>query len=93
MPDGDVTDLSYVFAYGVSLTMLQVLKQCSGDFSRENVMKQAESLRDVELPVLLPGIKVSSTHTDHRPITSMQFMKWDGKTWVRFGDLLTGATV
>jgi len=93
MPDGDVTDLSYVFAYGVSLTMLQVLKQCSGDFSGENVMKQAESLRDVELPVLLPGIKVSSTHTDHRPITSMQFMKWDGKTWVRFGDLLTGATV
>ncbi len=93
MPDGDVTDASYVFAYAVSKTMLQVLKQCGGDFSRENVMKQAEALRDVELPVLLPGIKVSSTHTDHRPITSMQFMKWDGKTWVRFGDLLTGATV
>jgi branched-chain amino acid transport system substrate-binding protein len=93
MPDGDVTDASYVFAYAVSKTMLQVLKQCSGDFSRENVMKQAESLHDIELPVLLPGIKVNSTHTDHRPITSMQFMKWDGKTWVRFGDLLTGATV
>jgi ABC-type branched-subunit amino acid transport system substrate-binding protein len=93
MPDGDVTDASYVFAYAVSKTMLQVLKQCGGDFSRENVMKQAESLHDIELPVLLPGIKVNSTHTDHRPITSMQFMKWDGKTWVRFGDLLTGATV
>jgi branched-chain amino acid transport system substrate-binding protein len=93
MPDGDVTDASYVFAYAVSKTMLQVLKQCKGDFSRENVMKQAESLHEVELPVLLPGIKVSTSHTDHRPITSMQFMKWDGKTWVRFGDLLTGATV
>jgi ABC-type branched-subunit amino acid transport system substrate-binding protein len=93
MPDGDVTDASYVFAYAVSKTMLQVLKQCGGDFSRENVMRQAESLHDVQLPVLLPGIKVSSSHTDHRPITSMQFMKWDGKTWVRFGDLLTGATV
>ena len=93
MPDGDVTDASYVFAYAVSKTMLQVLKQCGGDFSRENVMKQAESLHDVDLQVLLPGIKVNSTHTDHRPITSMQFMKWDGKTWVRFGDLLTGATV
>ena len=56
-------------------------------------MTQAESLHDVELPVLLPGIKVNTTHTDHRPITSMQFMKWDGKTWVRFGDLITGATV
>jgi branched-chain amino acid transport system substrate-binding protein len=93
MPDGDVTDASYVFAYAVSKTMLQVLKQCNGDFSRENVMQQAENLHEVELPVLLPGIKVSSSHTDHRPITSMQFMKWDGKTWVRFGDLLTGATV
>jgi branched-chain amino acid transport system substrate-binding protein len=93
MPGGDVTDASYVFAYAVSLTMQQVLKQCNGDFSRDNVMKQAESLHDFELPVLLPGIKVNSTHTDHRPITSMQFMKWDGKTWVRFGELMAGATV
>ena len=93
MPGGDVTDLSYVFAYGVSLTMLQVLKQCKGDFSRDNVMKQAEGLHDFELPVVLPGIKVNTTHTDHRPITSMQFQKWDGTTWVRFGDLMAGATV
>ena len=56
-------------------------------------MKQAESLHDFELPVVLPGIKVNTTHTDHRPITSMQFVKWDGKTWVRFGDLVAGATV
>jgi branched-chain amino acid transport system substrate-binding protein len=93
MPNGDVTDASYVFAYAVSLTMLQVLKQCKGDFSRANVMKQAESLHDFELPVVLPGIKVNTTHTDHRPISSMQFVKWDGKSWVRFGDLVAGATV
>jgi branched-chain amino acid transport system substrate-binding protein len=93
MPGGDITDASYVFAYAVSLTMQQVLKQCNGDFSRANVMKQAESLHDFELPVVLPGIKVNTTHTDHRPITSMQFVKWDGKTWVRFGDLVAGATV
>jgi branched-chain amino acid transport system substrate-binding protein len=93
MPGGDVTDAAYVFAYSVSLTMLQVLKQCKGDFSRDNVMKQAESLHDFELPTLLPGIKVNTSHTDHRPITSMQFMKWDGKTWVRFGELMAGATV
>jgi branched-chain amino acid transport system substrate-binding protein len=93
MPNGDVSDASYVFAYAVSLTMQQVLKQCEGDFSRANVMKQAESLHDVELPVLLPGIKINTTHTDHRPITSMQFVRWDGKTWVRFGELMAGATV
>jgi branched-chain amino acid transport system substrate-binding protein len=93
MPGGDITDASYVFAYAVSLTMLQVLKQCEGDFSRANVMKQAESLHDFELPVVLPGIKVNTTHTDHRPISSMQFVKWDGKSWVRFGDLVAGANV
>ena len=93
MPGGDVADAAYVFAYAVSLTMLQVLKQCNGDFSRANVMKQAESLHDFELPVVLPGIKVNTSHTDHRPITSMQFVKWDGTTWVRFGDLVAGATV
>ncbi len=92
-PDGDMSDASYVFAYAVSLAMLHVLKQCNGDFSRPNVMKQAESLHDVELPVLLPGIKVNTSRTDHRPITSMQFVRWDGKSWIRFGDLLTGATV
>jgi branched-chain amino acid transport system substrate-binding protein len=93
MPGGDVADAAYVFAYAVSLTMQQVLKQCNGDFSRANVMKQAESLHDFELPVVLPGIKVNTSHTDHRPITSMQFVKWDGTTWVRFGDLVAGATV
>jgi branched-chain amino acid transport system substrate-binding protein len=93
MPGGDITDASYVFAYAVTLTMTQVLKQCKGDFSRANVMKQAEGLHDFEVPVTLPGIKINTTHTDHRPITSMQFVKWDGKTWVRFGDLVAGATV
>jgi len=92
-PGADVTDLSYVFAYAVSTTIRQVLKQCDGDFSRTNVMKQAESLHNVEVPVLLPGIKLNTTSTEHRPITSMQFMRWDGQTWVRFGDLFRGATV
>ena len=90
-PSGDVTDAATVFAYGISLTMLQVLKQCGGDFSRDNVMKQAESLKDLENPTLLPGIKISTTVTDHRPIKAMQLVRWDGKTWVRFGSLIEGA--
>ncbi len=93
MPGGDTTDASTVFAYGISTTMLQVLKQCKGDFSRANVMRQAENLRNNENPILLPGIKISTSHTDHRPIKAMQFQKWDGKTWVRFGDLIEGASV
>jgi branched-chain amino acid transport system substrate-binding protein len=93
MPSGDISDASYVFAYGISQTMLQVLKQCKGNYARENVMKQAESLHDFDVPVLLPGIKISTSHTDHRPIKAMQMQKWDGKTWVRFGELIEGANV
>jgi len=92
-PNGDVTDSATVFAYGISMTMTQVLKQCNGDFSRANVMKQAESLHDVDIPVLLPGIKIGTTVSDHRPIKAMQLQRWDGKTWQRFGDLIEGANV
>ena len=93
LPDGDTTDASTVFAYGISMTMLQVLKQCKGDFSRANVMKEAQNLKDNTNPILLPGIKISTSPTDHRPIKAMQFQKWDGKTWVRFGDMIEGANV
>jgi branched-chain amino acid transport system substrate-binding protein len=91
MPGADLTDLSYVFAYGVSLTMLQVLKQCGGDLSRENIMKQAANLKDFDDPMLLPGIKINTSPTNFHPIKAMQLMKWDGKTWVPFGDIIAGA--
>ncbi len=91
-PSGDVTDSATVFAYGISMTMMQVLKQCKGDFSRANVMKQAESRHDVDIPILLPGIKIGTTVTDHRPIKAMQLQRWDGKTWQRFGNLIEGAS-
>jgi branched-chain amino acid transport system substrate-binding protein len=92
MPGADLTDASYVYAYGVSKTMMQVLKQCNGDFSRENVMKQATSLHDVELPTLLPGIKVNTSPTNYHPIRALQMMRWDGKTWVLFGPVIEGAS-
>ena len=91
MPGADQTDASYVFAYGVSKTVLQMLKQCNGNFTRENIMKQAASIKDFENPTLLPGIKVNTSATNFHPITSMQMMRWDGKTWVRFGDVISGA--
>jgi branched-chain amino acid transport system substrate-binding protein len=87
-----VTDASYVFAYSVSKAMMQVLKQCNGDFSRENVMKQAANLHDLEIPTLLPGIKVNTSPTNFHPIRAMQLEKWDGKTWVRFGPVIQGAS-
>jgi ABC-type branched-subunit amino acid transport system substrate-binding protein len=91
VPGADQTDAGYVAAYAVSDTMLKVLKQCNGDFSRENVMKQATNLHDVSNPLLLPGIKINTSPTNYHPIRAMQLMKWDGKTWVRFGSIIEGA--
>jgi hypothetical protein len=51
-------------------------------------MKQAASIKDLALPMLLPGIKVNTSPTDHFPIEQMQLMRWNGKQWVRFGELL-----
>jgi branched-chain amino acid transport system substrate-binding protein len=91
MPGADTADGNYLFAYAVSKTMLQVLKQCEGNFTRENIMKQASNLHDLELPTLLPGIKVNTSPTNYHPIRQMRLGKFDGTHWVPFGDLITGA--
>jgi branched-chain amino acid transport system substrate-binding protein len=91
MPGADLADGAYVFAYTVSKAMLQVLKQCEGNFTRENIMRQTTNLHDLELPTLLPGIKVNTSPTNYRPIRQMQLAKFDGTSWVLFGDVITGA--
>ena len=91
MPGADITDGNYVSAYGFSKTMWQVLKQCEGNFTRENIMKQAANLHDLELPTLLPGIKVNTSPTNYHPIRQTQLGKFDGTHWVLFGDVITGA--
>ncbi|MBV8096534.1 MAG: ABC transporter substrate-binding protein [Acetobacteraceae bacterium] len=88
MPGADLTDGLYVVAYGVSQTMLQTLRQCDGDFSRENIMKQATSLHDLEIPTLLPGIKVNTGPANYHPIRQMQLARWTGKHWEYFGRIL-----
>ncbi len=90
LPDADLTDFTYVWAYAVSLTVLQVLKQCGNDLSRENIMKEAANLHDLELSVALPGIKVNTSPTNYHPIRSVQLQRWNGKTWELFGDIIEG---
>ena len=91
MPKADVTDGNYTYAYGVSMTMMQILKQCGTDFSRENIMKQATNLHDFVSPTVLPGIKVNTSPTNYHPIRAMQLQKWTGKTWALFGSVIQGA--
>jgi branched-chain amino acid transport system substrate-binding protein len=90
MPGTSLSDTGTVVGYGASRTLLRVLRQCEGDFSRPSVMRQAESLHQVEDPVLLPGITLNTSPTDHRPIKAMQLMRWTGRTWERFGSLIEG---
>ena len=67
--------------------MTQVLKQCGNDLSRENIMKQAANLKNFELPLLLPGIKVNTSPTDFAPIEQEQLAKFDGEQWALFGEM------
>jgi branched-chain amino acid transport system substrate-binding protein len=87
-PEGNVADISNVFGYGVARTLIQVLKQCGDDLTRENVMRQAASLKNFEVPVLLPGIRINTSPTDFYPIEQVQLARFDGKRWVPFGEVL-----
>jgi len=88
LPGEDVRRSSFVYGYNSAATLVQVLKQAGNDLSRENIMRQATNLRDLELPMLLPGIKVNTSPTDYYPVQQLQLMRFDGKRWVRFGDLV-----
>jgi ABC-type branched-subunit amino acid transport system substrate-binding protein len=90
LPDADLADGSYVVAYAAASALLHVLKQCGSDLSRANIMRQAENLHDLEIPVLLPGIKVNTSPTNRRPVRRMQLARWSGTTWTRFGDVIEG---
>jgi branched-chain amino acid transport system substrate-binding protein len=85
--EGSLEDDSNAYAHGAAILMTQVLKQCGNDLSRENIMRQAANLKDVELPMLLPGIKVNTSPTDFAPIEQAQLARFDGERWVTFGEI------
>jgi len=91
-PTGDRTDNQTVYGYSIAQTTVQVLKQCGDDLTRENVMKQAASLHDLELPMLLPGIAINTSATNFAPIRQAQMRRFDGERYVPFGPVLS-ATV
>jgi branched-chain amino acid transport system substrate-binding protein len=88
VPEANPADPFLAYGYASAYTLLQMLKQCGDDLTRENVMHQAANLKDVEVPMLLPGIKINTSPTDFYPIEQLQLQRFDGKKWVRFGDLI-----
>jgi branched-chain amino acid transport system substrate-binding protein len=86
-PDGNTKDGFNVYGYSVAQTMVHVLRQCGNDLSRENVMRQAANIKDLALPLLLPGIRINTSPTDYYPIEQEQLARFDGERWVLFGEV------
>jgi len=89
-PEANRTDANVIYGYTVAQNLVHVLKACGDDLTRENVMKQAASIKGLELDGLLPGIKVSTRATDFAPVKQLQLQKFEGDTWHRFGDIISG---
>jgi ABC-type branched-subunit amino acid transport system substrate-binding protein len=88
-PEGDKLDQSTEVGYGVAQTLVQVLKQCGDNLTRENVMKQAASLKDFRTEVMLPGIKANTGPDNFAPISQLQLMRFKGERWNLFGDVIS----
>src|SRR6201995_545000 len=89
-PDANKADGSVVFGYGQAQTMVQVLKQAGDNLTRDNIMKQAASLKDFAPDTLLPGVKINTSATDFYPIEQLQMMRFKEKKWDLFGPIISG---
>jgi branched-chain amino acid transport system substrate-binding protein len=89
-PEGDRTSTFTVYAYAVAQTLVKVLEQCGDNLTRENVMRQAANLKDIQLGMMIPGVLISTGPNDFFPIEQMQMIKFDGERWQRFGPVLSG---
>jgi branched-chain amino acid transport system substrate-binding protein len=87
-PAGDLNDISNMYGYTVARTLEQVLKQCGDNLTRENVMKQAASMKGQYIDTLLPGITITTSDNDYAPIESVQMQRFNGKRWERFGEVM-----
>jgi ABC-type branched-subunit amino acid transport system substrate-binding protein len=92
-PKGDKADGNAVFGYAAAETLVQVLRQCGDDLSRENIMRQAASLRDYHNSVALPGIAINTGPADFRPIKHMRLVQFDGNTWQPIGEVIESAFI
>jgi len=89
MPGANKADANYVFGYAVATLMLETLKKCGDNLTRENVMKQATNFQKFKLPLLLPGITISTSATDYYPIQAVQLARFKGESWDLFGDVMS----
>src|SRR5215207_2610619 len=92
MPGIDIADTNYLFGYTQGMLLEHLIKQCGNDLSRENITKQARSLKDVVLPTVLPGIKINTSARINMNFTQMRLQRWTGTRWDQFSDVLDAAS-
>ncbi|WP_441243404.1 ABC transporter substrate-binding protein [Tardiphaga sp. 768_D3_N2_1] len=88
LPGADIGDANYVFGTEQGQILEQILKQCAGDYSRENIVKQARNIRGLSLPTLMPGITINTGPQNSMAYTQLQLQRWSGTSWEQFGGLL-----
>jgi branched-chain amino acid transport system substrate-binding protein len=88
MPNADLNNSNYAAGYHYATLLMSVLRACKDDFSRDNIMRQAASMKEVRLPMLLPGITVSTGPDDYLPFQQMQLRRFNGRNWIGFGDII-----
>jgi branched-chain amino acid transport system substrate-binding protein len=89
MPDGNRADINYIYGYTVAHALVQILKQCGNTLTRENVMKQAASMKSFPIATLLPGITVTTSDVDYAPLQAVQLERFDGKQYELFGQVIS----
>ena len=77
-----------VIGYSSAQLMVEVLKRCGDELTRENLLRQAADIKDLQLPMMLPGIKINTGAKDYLSVEQAQLMRFDGERWVRFGDIV-----
>ena len=88
MPSANKADANHIYGYSVAALMTETLKRCGDDLTRANLMKQAAGFQKFRIPLLLPGITVSTSPTDFYPIQAVQLQRFKGETWELFGDVM-----
>jgi branched-chain amino acid transport system substrate-binding protein len=91
--DGNPKEFLNIYAYTVTSALRRVLEQCGGNFNRDAIMAQANNLKNLEIPTLLPSIYVNTSPTNHHPLRQLQLQRWEGRSFVRFGNIIEGANL
>jgi len=88
MPSANKADANHIYGYAVAFLMAETLRRCRDELTRANLMKQAAGFQKFRVPLLLPGITVSTSPTDYYPIQAVQLQRFKGETWELFGEIM-----